>query len=74
MGFERTSCWEPDESAGVAKVSVFRSLKVTAILLPPSVTFVPDSKPLPRKVTVVPPEMLPVVGLREPIPSGMFAS
>src|SRR5579883_131599 len=73
-GLVRTSCCGPEERAGVVKVSVFISLKVTASDLPPSVAVVPDWKPLPVSVTEVPPAAAPAEGASVPMPRGTLAS
>ena len=48
------------------------STKVALTEAAPTVTVAPDSNPLPRIVTEVPPEVDPVDGLKYPIESGVL--
>ena len=74
VGLVITTCWGPTVSGGVVAVSVLISTKVVAAGRAPMVTVAPDWKPLPRMVSVVPPEAGPAVGEIAPMERGTAAS
>ena len=73
-GFVITICCGPGVSDGVVTVKVFMSLKVVAADFPLMATAAPDWKPLPRMVSVAPPEAGADAGEIMPMASGTVAS
>jgi len=59
---------------GATTWSVLTSINEVAAVEVPNVTVAPDSNPLPRIVTLVPPAIGPLVGFKYPIESGAESS
>src|SRR5579859_6216587 len=67
-------CCGPGDNAGVVTVSVLMSTKVAAADFPEMVKKAPDWKPLPRMVSVAPPEAATDAGEIVPMARGTLAS